>query len=49
VTGQAYTSRKASTAWYDGIQLVEPFRSEFQNAPRAQDGTPLRGRADDLF
>jgi putative DNA primase/helicase len=49
VTGQAYTYRKASTAWYDGLQLVEPFRSEFQNAPRAQDGSPIRGRTDDYF
>jgi len=41
VTGQSFSKRKASSFHYDGIELVEPFRSAFTNAPRAQDGTPL--------
>jgi putative DNA primase/helicase len=41
VTGMTFTKRKSSSFFYDGIELAEPFRTTFQNAPRAQDGSPL--------
>lgn len=47
VTGQSYTARKASTAYYDGITLVEPFRSEFDRAPKDQSGAVVKGRTDE--
>lgn len=43
-TGQMFQVRKNSTTYYDGIQLCEPFRTRFNEAPRAQDGSIMRGR-----
>lgn len=46
-TGRTFTARKASSAFYDGIELVEPFKTRFLNMPRDAQGRILRGRAED--
>lgn len=48
-TGQMFVARKASSSFYDGIRLVEPFRTRFENLPRAQDGRAMRGNGDGFY
>ncbi|MFC3059500.1 DNA primase family protein [Paenirhodobacter populi] len=43
-TGQVFVARKNSSMFYDGIQFREPFKTRFLEAPRAHDGSIIKGR-----